>query len=211
MCTARDSTSLTCVSPLPPSFDLRVPDTPSHIYRYCKPKESTRRNRHAHSCLVPSSLASSSRHHLGAPTNPATASLDIVKERMGSGSSQRRNTCCRCQMSFRLTRAQVRRLSCMPGVACGASCDTTLKYGLDNRRRLRLTCPPLCCIGISLTYPTSYEALVGRGKLQAGAWKPRRVCRLPNSLLSYLSHRRVASRVGSSWRRGDSRDPNWQR
>lgn len=81
----------------------------------------------------------------------------------------------------------------------GASCRWTASHIHPN----------ICPVGLFATYPTSYEALVGRGKLKAGT-RQRHPTIIPYSLLSYVL-RRVAARVSSSRRRRDDRDPNWQR
>ena len=75
--------------------------------RYCRPKESIRRNRRALLCLAPSLPAPSRSRRSGAPSSPVTGCLDIPKARMESKSLPSQFTYCRCRMPSRLTKAQV--------------------------------------------------------------------------------------------------------
>ena len=75
--------------------------------RYCRHKESIRRNRRARSCLAPSLPAPSRSRRPGAPSSPVTGCLDIPKARMASKSLPSQFTYCRCRMPSRLTKGQV--------------------------------------------------------------------------------------------------------
>jgi hypothetical protein len=66
-----------------------------------------------------------------------------------------------------------------------------------------------------MTYPTSYEALVGRAKLQAGTHMPIihpiYRSRVENPLCFLFLHRRMAPRFGWGGWCWDGRHPSWQR
>ena len=74
---------------------------------------------------------------------------------------------CRCRVTSRLTRVQVRLAFASSLVhawqgACGTLWDTVWRTGVI----MSASYPYVCFIGLYITYPTSYEALVGRGKLR---------------------------------------------
>ena len=145
-----------CTSSLPPghpAVSLLIAD--KHFdaiqHRYCNLRENIKRSPRVRSCSAPSSPGPSRPHHQGARTSPATVYSGARRAHTASASSRSWSMCCLCQICFRLTREPVRRSKeqAHVGFAHGS-----------------------ICTGLFVTYPTSYEALVGRAKLQAGAPTP---------------------------------------
>ena len=117
--------------------------------RYCNLRESTRHSPRVRSCSAPSLPGPSRRHLQGARTSAVTAYSGVHRAHTASALSRSQSTCCLYPIRFRSTREPVSRYGRAMWAICGRSIEEI-------------------CAGLFITYPTSYEALVGRAKLQAG-------------------------------------------
>ena len=122
--------------------------------RSCRLKENTRVDMNCRSLWVQSSLVSSRKNRtslLVARSDRGTECLDTLRGRMRIKSSSTPERFCPSRRTCPSTRVLVRQSldSCFPGLSAGN------------------------VLGIFVTWPTNYEGLVGRARLQKGT----RMCR----------------------------------